>query len=197
MANGSINAKFDNTFKKHASSEARPPVNVTKLGGRLPSVADKKNAVSETSRESGHISGKLAVPSSFAKLNSSAADPVLVPSLDSRAAAAVGTVKLEIGTQQISGENKRLSQDMREDDVSSSTEIAPTDSGEHYIQRKAQTKSPNADRNHVVEASLSGSSSRPSSNYSTRSQQAIISQKGMTYRLCIFSIGCMWCAPII
>lgn len=93
---------------------------------------------------------------------SSASDPVLVPSGESRAPVAVSAIKREVGSQ------------------CSSVEPNPNISTDHKsIASKMGGKSQGAGKNQAAEFSQphGGSSSRPSSNYGSRSQQAMGSQK--------------------
>ncbi|XP_042520223.1 GBF-interacting protein 1-like isoform X2 [Macadamia integrifolia] len=146
-------------------------------------------------------------PASVSGVYSSALDPVLVPSLDSRLPGAVGTIKRQVGSQRISVDpnatisadrksaapqdltnhlqmNKTIAHDAIESELSSTmNEKAVLEIG-NAMHSRMLAKSQGADRNHLSEplqptSSTHGSStaSRPSSNYSNRSQQLIGPQK--------------------
>ncbi|XP_077237567.1 flocculation protein (DUF1296) [Tasmannia lanceolata] len=132
-----------------------------------------------------------ATQASVSGVYSSASDPVLVPSLDSRVPGVVGTIKREVGSQRtaIESSNKRVSRDTTEPELSPSTnEEASSEIGNPFIHGKMPSKSQGIERSQLSETSQvvstsshagSSSSSRPSSNYSNRSQQLIGSQKAV------------------
>ncbi|XP_010245041.1 PREDICTED: GBF-interacting protein 1-like isoform X2 [Nelumbo nucifera] len=139
---------------------------------------------------------------------SSSSDPVLVPSFDSRPPGAVGTIKREIGSQRtvveqnakISSEskstasqdfgnhlqiNKHVSHDPTESELCSSTSEKTSGIG-NPIPGKMPNRPQGIEKNQPSESSQPSSSthggssaSRPSSNYSNRSQQLTGPQKGM------------------
>nr|DAD23859.1 TPA_asm: hypothetical protein HUJ06_025322 [Nelumbo nucifera] len=138
---------------------------------------------------------------------SSSSDPVLVPSFDSRPPGAVGTIKREIGSQRtvveqnakISSEskstasqdfgnhlqiNKHVSHDPTESELCSSTSEKTSGIG-NPIPGKMPNRPQGIEKNQPSESSQPSSSthggssaSRPSSNYSNRSQQLTGPQKG-------------------
>ncbi|XP_058114862.1 GBF-interacting protein 1-like isoform X2 [Magnolia sinica] len=145
------------------------------------------------------------IPVSASGVYSSASDPVLVPSLDSRIPGVVGTIKREVGSRRtaveptvtVPAESKTVSQDFT--DPLQIDKIVPCDSagpesvdenassemGNPFMDGKMPSKSQGVERNQLSEApqalsssSLTGSSgSRPSSNYGSRSQPLTGPQK--------------------
>lgn len=131
---------------------------------------------------------------------SSSLDPVLVPSLDSRVPGVVGTIKREVGSQWMYVEptaviptdskpvshestnhmqiNKFVPHDVVDSEMPSLSEKVDSEIDNIFVHGKIPSKSQAAERNIPSEASqgqplsshAGGSSSRPSSNYSNRSQ---------------------------
>ncbi|XP_027329694.1 GBF-interacting protein 1-like isoform X2 [Abrus precatorius] len=143
---------------------------MNKLNSALPS--DSSNKVATVASGSGPIlftsnhPGSGPASSSAAYFSSS--DPVLVPSDDSWFPGAVGAIKREVGNIHPLGE------------------LNDVNSAENKLTAgKTLGKSQGAPKNHITEMSpasstvthASPSTSRPSSNYSTRSQQLIGPQK--------------------
>ncbi|BBG99877.1 Kinase-related protein of unknown function D, partial [Prunus dulcis] len=104
----------------------------------------------------------LPPPASTLAVCFSSSDPVLVPSNDSRLPSSVGTIKREVGSHHPSASEIGSSQ--AQGKVASKTQ--------------GVGKSQLADLSHPSSTSTHGSSgSRPSSNYSSRSQQSVGTQK--------------------
>ncbi|PQM33022.1 GBF-interacting protein 1-like isoform X2 [Prunus yedoensis var. nudiflora] len=104
----------------------------------------------------------LPTPASTLAVCFSSSDPVLVPSNDSRLLGSVGTIKREVGSHHPSASEIGSSQ--AQGKVASKTQ--------------GVGKSQLADLSHPSSTSTHGSSgSRPSSNYSSRSQQSVGTQK--------------------
>ncbi|XP_042497820.1 GBF-interacting protein 1-like [Macadamia integrifolia] len=145
-------------------------------------------------------------PASVSGVYSSALDPVLVPSMDSRLPGVVGTIKRQVGSQRLAVEpiatisadsksaaphdssnclNKTIALDVTESELSSSlNEKAVSEIG-NAMHGRMPGKSLGVDRNQLSEplqptSSTHGGStaSRPSSNYNNRSQQLVGPQKG-------------------
>ncbi|XP_043689113.1 GBF-interacting protein 1-like isoform X2 [Telopea speciosissima] len=178
----------------HVNAKSDIPASVVGVSGGQPTPS------------SDHFSA-LMTPASVSGVYSSASDPVLVLSLDSRLPGAVGTIKRQVGSQRTSVEpnatisadskstvpqdltnhlqmDKTIAHDVVESEFASSTnEKAVSDIGSTMHSRML-AKSQGVDRNQLSEPSQPTSSthggstaSRPSSNYNNRSQQLIGPQK--------------------
>jgi len=160
---------------------------VTDKNGK-PSISDAKSSVSvqHASKSHNHLSSlKLA---SGSGLYASTSDPVLVPSLDSDIPGSVGPIKHEVESQRKAVEatvNKGVSRDVSGSEASSLIGKG-SEMNHSYVHEKMQGKPQGFDGDQFSDApqathSLSGTSSagsRPSSNYSNRSQQLNGPQKG-------------------
>ncbi|KAF9590747.1 hypothetical protein IFM89_038060 [Coptis chinensis] len=190
-----------NTTKKPAVS------NANELGSALipppPPVTAKAppSEVKTGHEQSTPSSDHVASPVSVLGVYSSASDPILVPSLDARLPGTVGTIKCEVGSQRTGNEssplipsenkfsgtqdinnhlqlNKVVSHDVMKSDLSSSiSEKASPEIENSLMHGKMPSKSHTLERNQSSESAHSAPSSRPSSNYGSRSQQVIGSQK--------------------
>ncbi|KAJ4980608.1 hypothetical protein NE237_031445 [Protea cynaroides] len=144
-------------------------------------------------------------PASVSGVYSSALDPVLVPSIDSRLPGVVGTIKRQVGSQRIAVEpnatisvdtstsqdltnclNKTIALDATESELSSSMNEKSVSELVNAMHGRMPGKSLGVDRNQLSEpsgpsqpTSIHGGStaSRPSSNYSNRSLQLVGPQK--------------------
>ncbi|XP_061339181.1 GBF-interacting protein 1-like isoform X2 [Gastrolobium bilobum] len=133
-----------------------------------------------TSVASGTTSGVTPSPSSAGSgdIMGPSSEPVPVPSEDLWFPGAVGAIRHEVGSQQSLGELNALN--------SAETKLtAASETGSSFVQGKIQGKSQGVAKIHVTEMAPtsstvthgSPSSSRPSSNYSSRSQQLVGPQK--------------------
>ncbi|XP_020231122.1 GBF-interacting protein 1-like isoform X2 [Cajanus cajan] len=114
-------------------------------------------------------------PASSSTVCFSSSDPVLVPYSDSRLPGAVGAISCEVGSQRPPGKLNAVNTSDRK-----SAAALETDSSS--FQGKIHGKSRGVAKNHFTEGLSSstimqGSSSRPSSNHSNRSQQLTGPQK--------------------
>ncbi|KAI3969443.1 hypothetical protein MKX01_020004 [Papaver californicum] len=183
MANGKVNTP-------NGSSILGPPsqiapgggtnfsMNFTKVRNAPEPHVNRKTAPPSgvnVSRERSAPNQKHIVPSpSVLGVYSSASDPVLVPSVDSRVPGAVGTIKREVRVQHAAVEPNS---DVLTETISSACqEIA--DSSQRTVQSLGAE---NNQQSELSEPSSSqgGSISRPSSNYGSRSQQISGPQKAV------------------
>ncbi|OMO55115.1 UBA-like protein [Corchorus capsularis] len=117
-------------------------------------------------------------PASSSAICFSSSDPVLVPSSDSRLPGTLGTIKREVGSNRASTETNAVIPN--ENKLASATEISSS-----FMPGKMPSKSSGVVKNPLSESSQASSTSthggssmsRPSSNYSARSQQIIGPQK--------------------
>lgn len=166
--------------------EGLSSVPVNDLGTVLPPANADKNPVStfgtgdlhgQPSPSSSNCSVSTT-PSSSSAICFSSLDPVLVPSSDSRLPGPVGAIKREIGSNRPPGEPNAAIH--AENKLAAASEI-----GSSSIQGKMLSKSQGVGKNQLIESSQPSSTSthtgssvsRPSSNYSSRSQQIIGPQK--------------------
>ncbi|BAT81567.1 hypothetical protein LR48_Vigan306s001700 [Vigna angularis] len=192
-----INANGPTSVISGTISGSSPSPSSTGTGDRLgPSSGDINNLNSTSPSDSsgkvaGVASGSGSIPSSSIHPGSgpasssaayfSSSDPVLVPSDDLWFPGAAGAIKREMGNQHPPVESSVVNS-------AKNKLTAASESGGSSVQGKIQGKSQVAAKNHVAEMSpissivthSSPSTSRPSSNYSTRSQQLIGSQKAGT-----------------
>lgn len=188
MPNGP--AKFEtpvpvqvSTFKDSVSGtaplkESSVPAVTNKTGKS--SRGDAKSSVSAPHMSTSNSHLLTPKPASGSGLYASSSDPVLVPSLDARIPGGVGAIKREVGSQRTAGEatTKVVSRDVPASELSSSvgkgSEITHS-----QVHDKVQGKSQGFDGNQFSDPSqatnslsrTSSAGSRPSSNYSNRSQQ--------------------------
>lgn len=150
--------------------ESSSSVGINKLGSAISPPDASKNPATKFGNEcappkpsSSNSSGLVTLVSSSAVCFSSS-DPVLVPSNDTRLPGAVGTIKWEVGGHRTSIESHAVT----------------------VTENKFPAKSQGVGKSQLTEPSQpllatahgSTSGSRPSSNYSSRSQQIIGPQKG-------------------
>ncbi|CAL9013509.1 unnamed protein product [Prunus brigantina] len=160
----------------HVSAGSGPDISLSlvgdNLGSSVPPVDANKNTTVKFGNEDLHeqpapSSGSSLVlppPASTLAVCFSSSDPVLVPSNDSRLPGSVGTIKREVGSHHPSASEIGSSQ--AQGKVASKTQ--------------GVGKSQLADLSHPSSTSTHGSSgSRPSSNYSSRSQQSVGTQKAV------------------
>ncbi|KAK6919195.1 GBF-interacting protein 1, N-terminal [Dillenia turbinata] len=156
-------------------TEATSAVNINKTDGSTPTSlhADGSKLLTVVSETEGTIEQPSSiVQHSFSGVYSSASDPMLMPSHDSRLPGMACAIKQEVGSQLTTGEPEGKA-------------AAASDSG-ISIQGKMPAKLLGVGKNQLDEPSQptstsshgSRSSSRISSNSNTRSQQAISPQKG-------------------
>ncbi|KAG4382917.1 hypothetical protein GLYMA_14G189900v4 [Glycine max] len=149
---------------------------VNNLNSALPS--DSSNKVAAVASGSGSMLSSSNHPASSSAAHFSSSDPVLVPSDDLWFPGAVGAIRREVGNLHPPGELSAVNS--AENKLTAASEI-----GSSPAQGKIQGKSQGAAKNHVTEMSStssavthsSPSTSRPSSNYTSRSQQLIGPQK--------------------
>ncbi|KHN40032.1 hypothetical protein glysoja_009409 [Glycine soja] len=153
---------------------------VNNLNSALPS--DSSNKVAAVASGSGSMLSSSNHPASSSAAHFSSSDPVLVPSDDLWFPGAVGAIRREVGNLHPPGELSAVNS--AENKLTAASEI-----GSSPAQGKIQGKSQGAAKNHVTEMSStssavthsSPSTSRPSSIYTSRSQQLIGPQKGKVY----------------
>ncbi|XP_020236785.1 GBF-interacting protein 1-like isoform X1 [Cajanus cajan] len=153
---------------------------INNLNSALPS--DSSNKVTTVASGSGSMLSSSNHPGSGPASSSSAyfssSDPVLVPSEDLWFPGAAGAIRREVGNLHPPGELSAVNSAENKLTIASET-------GGSSVQGKIQGKPLGAAKNHVSEMSpasstvthSSPSTSRPSSNYSSRSQQLIGPQK--------------------
>uniref|UniRef100_A0A1D1XR72 GBF-interacting protein 1 N-terminal domain-containing protein n=1 Tax=Anthurium amnicola TaxID=1678845 RepID=A0A1D1XR72_9ARAE len=127
------------------------------------------------------------MPAAVSGVYASASDPILAPSLDAPVPGVVGsTIKREVASERIVVEsiNTKVVSDNETGFEISSSEEAVSERGSSSIQGKMQSKSQIIDVNHLPDVSqpspsshFGSSSSRPSFNYSNRSQLIVGAQK--------------------
>ncbi|BFG25885.1 hypothetical protein CerSpe_121600 [Prunus speciosa] len=177
IVDGSTNLVSGSTsvvHPSHVSVGSGPDISLSlvgdNLGSSVPPVDANKNTTVKFGNEDLHeqpapssSSGLvLPTPASTLAVCFSSSDPVLVPSNDSRLLGSVGTIKREVGSHHPSASEIGSSQ--AQGKVASKTQ--------------GVGKSQLADLSHPSSTSTHGSSgSRPSSNYSSRSQQSVGTQK--------------------
>lgn len=187
-----INANGPTSVISGTISGSSPSPSSAGTGDRLgPSSGDINNLNSASPADSSKVaaaSGSVSIPSSSIHPGSgpssssaayfSSSDPVLVPSDDLWFPGAVGAIKREVGNLHPPGQSSAVN--------SAKNKItAASESGGSSVQGKIQGRSQGAAKNNVVEMSptsstvthSSPSTSRPSSNYSSRSTQLIGPQK--------------------
>ncbi|CAL2249103.1 unnamed protein product [Prunus armeniaca] len=166
----------------HVSAGSGPDISLSlvgdNLGSSVPPVDANKNTTVKFGNEDLHeqpapSSGSSLVlppPASTLAVCFSSSDPVLVPSNDSRLPGSVGTIKREVGSHH---PFEFLNDAIAASEIGSSQ--AP---GKVASKTQGVGKSQLADLSHPSSTSTHGSSgSRPSSNYSSRSQQSVGTQK--------------------
>ncbi|XP_062152206.1 GBF-interacting protein 1-like isoform X2 [Alnus glutinosa] len=166
--------------------ESSASVAINNLGTAPPPACANKDSVitfgtgdshTQPSPSSSNCSVSTSLSSSSAVCFSSL-DPVLVPSNDSRLPCSVGAIKREVGSNRSPGEPNAVV--LAENKSAAASEISSAS-----VQGKMLGKSQGVGKNQLAESSLPSSSlthnsssvSRPSSNYSSRSQQIIGPQK--------------------
>ncbi|XWS31102.1 hypothetical protein CRYUN_Cryun23aG0048800 [Craigia yunnanensis] len=119
-----------------------------------------------------------SAPASSSAICFSSSDPVLVPSIDSRLLGTLGTIKREVGSSRASTEPNAVIP------TESKLASAATEISSSFMEGKMPSKSSGVVKNPLGEsvqpsstATHGSSTSRPSSNYSGRSQQIIGPQK--------------------
>ncbi|MED6162821.1 hypothetical protein PIB30_074101 [Stylosanthes scabra] len=154
---------------------------INNLGSALPSNSSSRKVSTVTSGNgSQHSSGncsKLGFASSLATYSSSS-DPLLVPTSDSWVPRVVGAIRRDVGSQRPFGELNSFNYGEKKI-------VAPFETSSSSMQGKIQVKSQGVAKNHHYEISSttsaithgSSSTSRPSSNFGSRSQQLIGNQK--------------------
>ncbi|KAJ0988207.1 hypothetical protein J5N97_006563 [Dioscorea zingiberensis] len=130
--------------------------------------------------------------SSIPGVYASASDPVLVPSFDTRAPALVGTIKREVGNMRPVDKtsNSVVSHDVAGSELPSTGSKESSEFQNNYMHGKLQVKTPAFEANQLLDAPQDASSSsltssmgsRPSSNYSSRSQQQSAPHKGKEWK---------------
>ncbi|MED6183051.1 hypothetical protein PIB30_034476 [Stylosanthes scabra] len=156
-------------------------VPINNLGSALPSNSSSHKVSTITSGNgSRHSSGncsELGFASSSATYFSSS-DLLLVPTSDSWVPSAVGAIRRDVGNQRPFGELNSFNSGEKKI-------VAASEPGSSSVQRKIQVKSQGVAKNHHSDISSttsaithgSSSTSRPSSNFGSRSQQLISNQK--------------------
>ncbi|KAG1364306.1 GBF-interacting protein 1-like [Cocos nucifera] len=133
-------------------------------------------------------SQSVSKAASLSRVYTLSSDPVLMPSLDPCNPGEVGTIKRVVGSQQTDVEttNKAASCDISGPELSSIGEKGPSAISRSSIHGRVQMRSQGhrvnqfSDTSHAASSSLSGPpGSRPSSTYSSRSQQLTDSQKAV------------------
>ncbi|XP_065873634.1 GBF-interacting protein 1-like isoform X2 [Euphorbia lathyris] len=190
VTNGATGEASGSTIEMHCSDLPRgsqsevafSPIVVDKLGSKVASIDAEKppNIAFGDVQGEPTSSSNDSVPVTAALLSTvcfSSSDPVLVPSNDSRLPGTVGTIKREVGNHRIVGESTAVIPAEK-----SASEIGTT-----FLQGKMPNKSQVgkgqlSDSSQPLSASAHGGSSgsRPSSNYSNRSQQVIGLQKAIS-----------------
>ncbi|XP_057955419.1 GBF-interacting protein 1-like isoform X2 [Malania oleifera] len=199
MANGPVDVTCESTDAVHAShssarSAGKQPdvtsaVDVSKLGGAPPppphmdsnkntSIGFGSGETHEQPTVSSSNSSASLTPASSSAVCFSSSDPVLVPSHDTRFPGAVGAIKREVGSQRAPVEPNAIA-------PSESKLAADSEIGSEFMQGKMPGKPQGDGKNQAIESAQplpssthGGSSGRPLSSYSSRSQQVIGSQKG-------------------
>ncbi|KAK7385487.1 hypothetical protein VNO78_31209 [Psophocarpus tetragonolobus] len=155
---------------------------INNLNSALPSDSSNKVATVVASGSGSMLSSSnppgSGPSSSSATTYFSSCDPVLIPSDDLWFTGAVGAIRCEVGNLHPPGESSAAN-------PVENKSTAASETGGSSVQGKIQGKSQGLAKNHVTEMSPSSSTvthsststSRPSSNYSSRSQQLIGSQK--------------------
>nr|XP_017179709.2 LOW QUALITY PROTEIN: GBF-interacting protein 1-like [Malus domestica] len=145
-----------------------PPVNAKES----PSIKFGNEDLQEQPAPSSSSSSVLANPASTLAACFSPSDPVLMPSNDSRLPGSVGTIKREVGSHHPPA--------FLDDNITAS------EVGSSPAQGKVASKTQGVGKSQLSDLSRSsststhgGSGSRPSSNYSSRSQQLIGTQKAV------------------
>ncbi|KAM1373519.1 hypothetical protein ACFX2I_024210 [Malus domestica] len=160
----------------HLSAGSGPEISLSRVGDNLGSLLPPVNAkespsikfgnedLQEQPAPSSSSSSVLANPASTLAACFSPSDPVLVPSNDSRLPGSVGTIKREVGSHH----------------------PPASEVGSSPAQGKVASKTQGVGKSQLSDLSRSsststhgGSGSRPSSNYSSRSQQLIGTQKAV------------------
>ncbi|KAF8409763.1 hypothetical protein HHK36_005842 [Tetracentron sinense] len=175
-----------------------PPSNVKNTPNPASGIRVTHKQPTGPTPSSDHFLTSMA-PASVSGVYTSASDPVLVPPLDSWLSCAVGTIKHEVGSQRTTVEsnatmpaeskstanknfpnflqlNKIVSRDVTDSEMSSlNNEKEISEIGNSSMHERMPRKSQGAES---TPSTLDGSTaSRPSSNYSSRSQQLIGPQK--------------------
>ncbi|XP_008797741.2 GBF-interacting protein 1-like isoform X4 [Phoenix dactylifera] len=175
---------------------------VSQIASKEESSATENNKSGKTSLisddvKSGSASGhsvpgsSLSVPSkavSVSGVYASSSDPVLVPSLDTCNSGEAGTIKRVVGSQRTVVEtmNKAVPCDISGLELLSLNGKGSSEISHYSVHGKVQNRSQGSevnqlsDTSHAASSSLSGhAGSRPSSTYSSRSQQLTGSQKAV------------------
>ncbi|KAG1326714.1 putative GBF-interacting protein 1-like [Cocos nucifera] len=198
LANGPSNV--DHPISSHACSSQVS--GVSQIASKEESSAAENNKLGKTSLisddvKSGSASGhsvpgsSQSVPSKVASVSgvyASSSDPVLVPSLETCSPGDAGTIKCVIGSQRTVVEmtTKAASCDISGPELLSLRQKGSPDISHSPIHGKVRSRSQGpevyqlSDTSHAASSSLSGpTGSRPSSTYSSRSQQLTGSQKAV------------------
>ncbi|GAV68446.1 DUF1296 domain-containing protein [Cephalotus follicularis] len=190
VASKSTNILYDSESPAESGVEkpevTSASVSLNKLGSAPPSVCTDKSLNIACGTGDAHIqptpsksSVSVTVASSSAVCFSTS-DPVLVPSNDSRVPGAVGAIKRGAGSYKTPAEPSAVIP------VENKSTTAVSEIGSSFTQGNMQSKTQALGKNQLTESSQpsststhgSTSGSRPSSNYSSRSQQLIGPQKG-------------------
>ncbi|XP_039141444.1 uncharacterized protein LOC120278780 isoform X1 [Dioscorea cayenensis subsp. rotundata] len=201
LANGTSNVK--SSFSSHGSGSQVSYVNCMAKAEEIFTTNSNKKGTNIDSKISSVPSQQIPVsaqrqssmtPSHDSEIFVSASDPVgsvLVPNLDVGAPGVVGSTKSEGGSQSAIVETvkKVVSHDFVDSEFSSIGSNGSSEIGNNYMHVKLQIKSPRNETKQPLDvplqmppSSLAPSiSSRPSSNYSNRSQQLSSLHKGIIF----------------
>ncbi|KAK6259611.1 hypothetical protein SCA6_014085 [Theobroma cacao] len=189
MANGPTGVVAEISSSRSRNAAKQPEENSSVGNNELGTAPSPVDAINKPTIAfgSGDISGQptasssdcstLTIPVSSSAICFSSSDPVLVPSCDSRLPGTLGTIKREVGSHRASTEpNVPTDNNL----ASAATEISSS-----FMQGKMPGKSSGVVKNSLSESSQPSSTStyggssgsRPSSNYSARSQQILGPQK--------------------
>ncbi|KAF6153826.1 hypothetical protein GIB67_001059 [Kingdonia uniflora] len=181
------------TYGYASESSARKvssPEKITLIDAETLKSASRPSPAPHDKETSPSAPNHVESPDSVLGVYSSASDPVLVPSLDSRLPGAVGTIKREVKSQRtaidshttVSAESNLVSCDAINSGISSPViEKAASEVENATNKPQGGERSQSSESTHSISPSSHGgnSTSRPSSNYGTRSQQLIGSQKAV------------------
>ncbi|XP_011008079.1 PREDICTED: flocculation protein FLO11 [Populus euphratica] len=192
VANGPTGVVSGNSSAIHASNlptgsnqheVASSPVGVNNVGkaashidvDKTPTIAFGTGDTCKESVPSSSNSSMSVAPASSSTVCFSLSDPVLIPSNELHPPGTVGAIKREVGIHQTAGESNAVIP----------SEKSASEIGLPFMQGKLPSKNQGVGKNQLSEssqpssASIQGGSSgsRPSSNYSSRSQQLIGPQK--------------------
>ncbi|GMN27563.1 hypothetical protein TIFTF001_001717 [Ficus carica] len=199
VSNGPATIASGSTSDAHASNISAaigselglPSVGTDSLSTTLHTVDVNENptiasAVEDSYEQPAQSSSNFSMPTSTSTVCFSPSDPVLMPSNDLRVPGAVGTIKREVVHRPSGEPNATIHVEKKLTVVFANYNMTASEISSSSTQVKMPSKSQGVGKGQLAEfsqpsstsAHVGSSNSRPSSNYSSRSQQGIGAVKG-------------------